>query len=47
MNQVCGVGWRTTLIRLKESDPVWDSAIAFPGRGFPGKECDLYRIAAR
>lgn len=36
--------WRTTLRRLKESDPDWDSAIRFPAKGFPGKDANLYRI---
>ncbi|HWD08139.1 MAG TPA: hypothetical protein VHA57_03485 [Actinomycetota bacterium] len=47
MNQKCKVGWRTTLVRLKKSDPDWDSAIAFPGKGFPGKDSDLYKIMPR
>lgn len=34
--------WRITLRRLKQ-DPDWDSAIAFPGRGYPGQR-DTYRI---
>jgi integrase len=44
MNETCGKGWRTTLVRLKESDPDWKSVIAFPGKIHPGKDSGLYRI---
>jgi hypothetical protein len=42
-----GKGWRTTLIRLKKGDEDFRTAILFPGKGYPGKDSELYRIAYR
>lgn len=38
-----GIGWRTALRRLRDNDPIWRSAILFPGDD--GSEGD-YRISA-